>query len=178
MEAVAQLERHKSKGRYVWSRTQGLRRVAGPNHGPADRAIPGTEDPISILEHIAQAERGLYILCDYGPCLAPDGLPDPILAQQLLELAWTVKTRAVTVLFAGPTLPEIPALEKEIKTIELPLRDGREVERILDLRLDQLRDTPDARVDVDDRTREQLSQALLGLTETEIDNAIAKAAIT
>jgi len=178
MEAVAQLERHRSKGLYVWSRTQGLRQVAGPNHGPADRAIPGTEDPISILEHIAQAERGLYILCDYGPHLAPDGLPDPILVRQLRELAWAVKTRAVTVLFAGPTFPEIPALEKEIKTIELPLPDSREVERILNLRLDQLRDTPDAHVDVDDRTREQVSQALLGLTETEIDNAIAKAAIT
>jgi len=66
MEAVAQLERHRSKGLYVWSRTQGLRQVAGPNHGPSDRAIPGTEDPISVLEYIAQAERGLYVLCDYG----------------------------------------------------------------------------------------------------------------
>jgi len=66
MEAVAQLEKHRSKGLFVWSRTQGLRQIAGPNHGLADRMIPATEDPISILEHINQAERGLYVLCDYG----------------------------------------------------------------------------------------------------------------
>src|SRR5439155_423434 len=62
--------------------------------------------------------------------------------------------------------------------IELPLPDSREVERILDLRLQQLRESPEARVYVDEHTREQLAQALLGLTETEIDNAIAKAAIS
>src|SRR5712692_2967756 len=54
MEAVAQLERHRSKGLYVWSRTRSLRQVAGPNLGPADRPILGTEDPISVLEHIAE----------------------------------------------------------------------------------------------------------------------------
>src|SRR5260370_20852897 len=116
--------------------------------------------------------------CDYGGYLAPDGLPDPILVRQLRELAWAVRTIVVTVLFAGPTFPEITTLEKEIKMIELPLPDGREVERILDLRLHQLRESPDARVHVDEHAHEQLAQALLGLTETEIDNALAKAAIT
>ncbi len=101
-----------------------------------------------------------------------------MLVRQLRELAWAVKTRAVTVLFVGPTFPEIPALEKEIKVVDLPLPDSREVERILDLRLRQLAESPEARVDVDNQTREQLVQALLGLTETEIDNALAKAAIT
>src|SRR5438128_98934 len=134
MEAVAQLERHRSKGLHVWSRTRGLRQVAGPSLGPADRPIPGTEDPISVLEHIADAERGLYVLCDYGGYLAPDGLPDPVLVRQVRELAWAVKTRAVTVLFVGPTFPDVPALEKEIKVVDLPLADGKEVERIVDLR--------------------------------------------
>ena len=85
MEAVAQLERHRPKGLFLWSRTAGLRQIAGPNLGPAERAIPGTEDPVSVLEHIGDAERGLYLLADYGPYLMPDGLPDPILVRQLRE---------------------------------------------------------------------------------------------
>src|SRR5258708_8252653 len=60
MEAVAQLEQHRSKGLFVWSRTQGLRQIAGPNHSPADRMLPGTDDPISILEHLHHAQRGRY----------------------------------------------------------------------------------------------------------------------
>src|SRR5215216_1869545 len=83
MEAVAQLERHRPKGLFLWSRTTGLRQIAGANLGPAERTITGTEDPVSVLEHIGEAERGLYLLADYGPYLMPDGLSDPILVRQV-----------------------------------------------------------------------------------------------
>src|SRR5579864_3163625 len=79
MEAVSQLERHRPKGLFVWTRTQGLRQVPGPNQGLTDRLVPGTEDPASVLDHIAEQERGLFVMCDYGPHLAPDGLADPVL---------------------------------------------------------------------------------------------------
>ncbi|MBI4496634.1 MAG: AAA family ATPase [Chloroflexi bacterium] len=180
MTAVAQLERHKPKGLYLWSRTQGLRQVAGPGLGPheGERLVPDTEDPLSVLDRIAEADRGLYILCDYAPYLAPFGQEEPQLVRRLRELAWQIKTRAVTVLLVGPSFPEIPALEKEIKSIDLPLPDEREVTKLLDVQLDRLAENPDVTLQVDERTREQLAQALLGLTETEIENALAKAAIT
>jgi len=177
MRAVATLERHTPKGLYMWSRTLGLRQVAGPNIGVGERPISGTEDPISVLEHIARADLGLYVLCDFGAYLVPDGLPDSMLVRQLRELAWAIKAKPVTVLFVGPTFPEIPALEKEVKTIDLPLPDECEVSAILNMQLDRLASLPDVRLDVDPHTLEQLVSALLGLTETEIENALAKAAI-
>jgi hypothetical protein len=175
--ALARLERHRAKGLFSWSRVRGLCQVAGPNAGVGERPIPGVEDPLSILEHIAEAERGLYLLCDYGPYLVPDGLPDPLLVRRLRELAWTIKARPVTVLFVGATFPDIPALEKEVKTVELPLPVEQEVAALLDRQLGRLAELPDVRLAVDAPTREQLVQALLGLTETEIENALAKAAI-
>ncbi len=177
MAAVARLKRHEPKGLYVWSRTRGLRQVAGPNLGIGERPIPGNEDPISVLDHIAQAEAGLYVLCDYAPYLVPDGVPDAPLVRQLRELAWAVKSKPVTILFVGPTFPEIPALEKEVKVVDLPLPDEREVAAILDLQLDRLGSLPDVRLEIAGQTHEQLVSALLGLTETEIENALAKAAI-
>ncbi|MCC6176288.1 MAG: AAA family ATPase [Chloroflexi bacterium] len=176
MAAVAHLERHAPKGLYMWSRTSGLRQLSGPGIAASERVFPSTEDPLSILEHIAEAERGLYVLCDFGPYLAPFGQEEPLLVRRLRELAWTIKSRPVTVLFVGPTFPEIPALEKEVKTIDLPLPDEGEVDRIL--HLNRLRENPDVKLSVDRLTKEQLGQALLGLTETEIENALAKAAIT
>ena len=98
--------------------------------------------------------------------------------RRLRELAWQIKSRLVTVLLVGPAFPELPALEKEVKRVDLPLPDEREVGQLLDLQLGRLADNPDVRLEVDGRTREQLVQALLGLTETEIENALAKAAIT
>lgn len=178
IDVVANLERHRTKGLSVWSHTHRLRQVAGPGLGPYDRAIPDTEDPHSVLEHIDQAERGLFVLCDYAPYLAPFGQEEPQLVRRLRELAWAIKTRPVTVLLVGPGFPAIPALEKEVKQIELPLPDEREVSALLGLRLAQLADNPDVRLAVDERTKEQLVQALLGLTETEVENALAKAAIT
>src|SRR5579885_334772 len=62
MQAVAQLERHAPKGLFLWSRTQGLRQTGGPE----DRVLTGFQDTLSVLEHIAQAERGLFLLADYG----------------------------------------------------------------------------------------------------------------
>src|SRR5215471_4564700 len=65
MLAVSRLDRHKAKGLFWWSRTSGLRQIAGPGLGPTDRTLPDAEDPLSVLEHIATAERGLYVLADY-----------------------------------------------------------------------------------------------------------------
>src|SRR5262249_49510038 len=85
MEAVCQLENHRAKGMLVGTRTQGLRNIPAPQQGLAERTIPGTEDPTSVLEHIADQDRGLFVLCDFGPHLAPDGLAEPILVRQLRE---------------------------------------------------------------------------------------------
>ena len=179
MAAVAQLERHRPKGLFLWSRTQGLRQVEGPGLGAAtERPMPDTADPLSVLDHLAGAERGLYVLCDYGAYLAPFGQPEPLVVRRLRELAWEIKARPVTVLFVGPSFPDLPELEKEVKAVDLPLPDEREVEEILGLQLARLEDNPDVRLAVDPHTRELLAQALLGLTETEIENVLAKAAIT
>jgi hypothetical protein len=177
MAALAQLERHRAKGLFVWTRIRGLHQVPGPTPGLDERPVPGLEDPISVLEHIAEADRGLYLLCDYGPYLVPDGLPDPLLVRRLRELAWTIKAKPVTVVFVGATFPDVPELEKEIKTVELPLPDEREVAALLDLQLARLAELPDVQLAVDEHSRAQLVQALLGLTETEIENALAKSAI-
>ena len=125
--AVAQLERHAPKGLFVWSRTQGLRQIAGPGSGASDHVVPDTQDPVSVLEHIEQADRGLFVLCDYGPYLVPFSQEEPQIVRQLRELAWTIKTKPVTVLFVGDAFPELPALEKEIKRIDLAIPDEPEV---------------------------------------------------
>jgi AAA+ superfamily predicted ATPase len=177
MGAVSQLDRHKAKGLYRWSRTGGLRQLAGPRVGPNDRPIPDTEDPFSVLDHIAAAEQGLYVLCDYGPYLAPFGNEEPHLVRRLRELAWAIKARPVTVLFVGPAFPSISGLEKEVKQIDLPLPDETEVAHLLKFQLERLAENAGVTLTVDQRTEEQLVQGLLGLTETEIENAVAKAAI-
>ncbi|HEX5505445.1 MAG TPA: AAA family ATPase [Thermomicrobiales bacterium] len=177
LEAVALRERHAAKGLFHWSRTAGLRQIAGPGAGVRGRDIPDTLDPLSVLDHIAAAERGLFLLADFGAYLAPYGQEEPLLVRRLRELAWAIKARPVTVIFVGPDFPALPTLDKEVKRLDLPLPDEREVAALLDLQLARLADNPDLALAVDAQTREHLVGALLGLTETEIENALARAAI-
>src|SRR5216684_2024934 len=67
--------------------------------------------------------------------------------------------------------PNMGVGERPIPGVEDPIS-------ILELQLDRLASLPDVRLEVNAHTREQLVSALLGLTETEIENALAKAAIT
>src|ERR687888_1495147 len=57
MRGLAEHERHRAKGLYLWSRTRGLRLVAGPGVGAEPRAIPNREDPLSLIEYIEEAEQ-------------------------------------------------------------------------------------------------------------------------
>jgi len=154
-----------------------LRQIAGNQPLLTPRPLPDTDDPFAALDFIAQADSGLFVLADYGPYLAPFGQQEPQLVRRLRELAWTIKTRPVTVLFVDPAFPELPALEKEVKRVDLPLPDEDEVQALLDLQLERLADNPDVALDLGVRAKEQLVQALLGLTESEIENALAKAVI-
>jgi hypothetical protein len=95
----------------------------------------------------------------------------------LRELAWEIKGRHSNVLFVERNFPDIPALEKEIKVVDLPLPDEREVTSMLSRQIQSLRDG-DVRVEVDERLQEQLVQALLGLTESDIENVLAKSIIS
>ncbi len=179
MQAVAQLKWHreKEKGLFIWSRTAGLRQVLGAElKGQKEMLIPDTQDAASAIDHIAQQKKGLFVLCDYSPYLAPYGQEDPQLVRRLRELAWEIKGRHLNVIFVERNFPDLPALEKEVKVVELPLPDEREVTAMLDTQTQRLKDG-EVRVEVDERLREQLVQALLGLTESDIENVLAKAII-
>src|SRR5438132_8016668 len=177
MCGVADHERHRAKGLHLWSRTRGLRLVAGPGVGAEQRPIPNREDPLSLIEYIEEAEQGLYVLCDYAPYLMEYGAPKPELVRRLRELAWAIRSRPVTVIFLGARFPDIPELEKEVKILDLPLPEEAETADILTRETDRLRANPNATVDLDPAAHGNLVQALLGLTVTEMENVLAKAAV-
>ncbi len=160
------------------NRTRGLRLVAGPGVGAAEpRPIANREDALSVIEYIEEAEQGLYVLADFAPYLLEYGAPKPDLVRRLRELAWAIRSRPVTVIFLGARFPEIPELEKEVKVLDLPLPEEAETTDILDREADRLRANPNATVELDQDGRANLVQALLGLTATEMENVLAKAAV-
>lgn len=139
--------------------------------------IAGKEDALSVIEYIEEAEQGLYVLCDYAPYLLEYGAPKPELVRRVRELAWAIRSRPVTVIFLGARFPDIPELEKEVKVLDLPLPEEAETAEILTREIDRLEVNPNATVDLDQPSRSNLIQALLGLTVTEMENVLAKCAV-
>lgn len=175
-------EKHRDKPLYFWSRTNGIVKIVDektngvPLKASEVKTIQETEDPISALEHIAKQETGIFLLCDFAPYIAPYGQEDPVLVRLLREVAWKHKITTTTVIFCGPHFPEIKTLEKEVTGVELDLPQESEIVDALDIQIEKF-EKKGINTNVSEETRGNLVQALLGLTNDEISNVIAKATI-
>lgn len=141
------------------------------------KTIPDTQDPMSALEYIAVQQTGIFLLCDFAPYVAPYGQEDPVLVRLLREVAWKLKITKATVIFSGPSFPDIKTLEKEISSIELDLTQESEITSALDIQLEKF-EKQKIKIDLSEKARANLIQALLGLTNDEISNVIGKAIIS
>lgn len=172
-------DRHKEKPLYFWSRPTGLQKVVDPKDGlhQTPVSIADTQDPESVLGFISEQETGIFLLCDYSPYISPYGQEDPLLVRQLREIAWKLKSKRSTILFVGPSFPELKTLEKEVTQIDLGLPKESEIDESIQLQLENLRSSGLA-IDLSKETQDALLQSLLGLTAGEISNVIAKAVIS
>lgn len=172
-------EKHKEKPLYFWSRPNGLQKIVDPSEGVLQRpqAIADTDDPESVLSYIGEQKTGIFLLCDFAPYITPYGQEDAVLVRSLREIAWRLKATKTTILFVGPSFPDLKTLEKEITQIELGLPQESEIEESIELQLEKLKDNG-LNISLNDETEAALMQALLGLTAGEISNVIAKAVIS
>jgi len=172
-------EKHKEKPLYFWSRPAGLQKIVDPQEGVLQNpvGVGDTDDPEGVLSFIAEQKTGIFLLCDYAPFITPYGQEDAALVRRLREIAWKLKSTKTTVLFVGPSFPDLKTLEKEVTQIELELPQEAEIEESIEMQLERLRENGlDINLTTDTQTA--LLQALLGLTAGEISNVIAKAVIS
>ena len=172
-------ERHKEKPLYFWSRPSGLQKIVDPKDGVLQNPAPvgDTDDPESVLSYIGEQKTGIFLLCDYAPYITPYGQEDAALVRRLREIAWRLKATKATVLFVGPSFPDLKTLEKEVTQIELELPQEAEIEESVEMQLENLKSSG-LNINLTPDTQTALLQALLGLTAGEISNVIAKAVIS
>lgn len=172
-------DRHKEKPLYFWSRPTGLQKIVDPKEGllGSPQTIGDTEEPENLLGYIGEQKTGIFLLCDYAPYISPYGQEDPLLVRRLREIAWKLKSTKATVLFVGPSFPELKTLEKEVTQIELDLPKESEIEDSIAVQLENLRSNG-LDISLNKETQDALQQSLLGLTAIEISNVVAKAVIS
>ncbi len=168
LQEIEELAKEQKKRLLTWSITRGLINPALPN-----RADSSKRDPLALLNTIADdTEPCIWVLRDFHPFLK-----DQSVVRHLRELAFTLKASAKTIILLGPILQIPTELEKEVTVVDFALPTADVLGKRLDAIIHAARKSEQIVIDLDRRQRTQLVQACLGLTESEANNAIAKAMI-
>lgn len=169
--AIAEIEvlaNSQHKRLMLWSAAVGVTIAGAPGRADAAR-----RDPLTLLNAILDdPEPGIWVLCDFHPVLR-----DASVVRRLREVAFALRASAKTVILLGTVLKIPPEIEKEVTVLDFALPSAEVLTAGILRILDDASRSGRITVELDKRARERLVQACLGLTESETENAIAKAII-
>lgn len=167
-ELLLGIARDRQKQAFEWSISTGIV-PAGTSIQSQKHRHPGTKDPLAALDYVIEhVEPALFIFKDFHPHF------NAAVTRKLKEIALHLKNSFKTIILIAPTL-QIPAeLEKEITVLTFPLPTRDELSAVLDKVIDDVRQYPQVKIDLDPAGRERLLQAALGLTLGEAENVLAK----
>ncbi|SBT52544.1 AAA family ATPase [Micromonospora auratinigra] len=159
---------------WVWTATRGL---TAPDGG----ARQGTTSATAALDAAQRIdEPAVVVLADLHPELGAGGRPaDPGVVRRLRDLAAAFRTGPVprTLVLVSPVAHLPVELAKDVTVVDFPLPDEGEIRAVLDAMIGANAGTGRIRIDLDERGRERLAKAALGLTLHEAENAFARAMV-
>jgi len=156
---------------FEWSVTTGLVPV-GTSIQSQKHKDTATQDPLVALDNVIEhVEPALYVFKDFHPFLKGQNMS---VIRRLREVSGTMQNTYKTIIMVSPIF-ELPAeLEKDLTVVDFDLPGKNDFAALLARIIDEVKENPKLNVKMDDRTREQIVQALLGLTLTEAENVLAK----
>lgn len=194
-EAVYETARDQEKSLFVWSVSQGLRRVEkGPDDSltfttkPKDPAPDETQEPTAALKALyawGTDRPAIFIFKDLHGFAQ-----DPATVRWIRDIAGVFQEQTNTLILLSPQFvvagqSGLPAdLEKDVAVMDWPLPYNGEIESILDLCANSVRGQVSRRtkkaitVDIENGTREAILRAMSGLTAFEAKSVLSMAVVT
>ncbi|MFA5251417.1 MAG: AAA family ATPase [Phycisphaerae bacterium] len=156
---------------FEWSINTGLV-PAGTSIQSQKHRDTATQDPLVALGNVIDnLEPALYVFKDFHPFLKVCNMS---IIRRMREIASSLKNTFKTIIIVSPML-DIPAeLEKDITLVDFDLPTVNDFSVLLDRIIEGVKDNPKLNVKIDNKTREQITHALLGLTQAEAENVLAK----
>ena len=171
LRQVSRIASKLGKNVFEWSINTGLV-PAGTSIQSQKQRDTATQDPIvalgNVIEHVDPA---LYVFKDFHPFLKCQNMS---VIRLLREVASSLKNTYKTILIVSPMFELPPELEKDITIVDFELPKENDFTALLNRIIEEIKDNPKLNVKIDDRMREQIVHALLGLTLTEGENVLAK----
>jgi AAA+ superfamily predicted ATPase len=169
---LADIARARNKRLFVWTCTQGIvKHGSTPQQG---KSATGTADPLAALDAVIhQVDPAIYLFKDFHPFME-EHRSNLAIIRRLRDVAYHLRDTYKTIVFVAPMLRLPPELAKDVTVLEFGLPGPAEFNRLLDRIIDDLKDKPRVRIDLDAAGRERLLQAARGLTLKEAENVFAK----
>jgi AAA+ superfamily predicted ATPase len=171
-QQLADIARARNKRFFIWTCTQGIvKHGQAPQQGKGSSA---TADPLTGLDAVLhQVEPAIYLFKDFHPFME-EHRSNLAVIRRLRDVAYHLRDTYKTIVFVAPLLRLPPELAKDVTVLEFGLPGPADFNRLLDRIIDDLKDKPRVRIDLDAAGRERLLQAARGLTLKEAENVFAK----
>lgn len=163
----------RNKKFHVWTYTQGIVRY-GTEPQRTKSGTGSTNDPLAALDAVLQhVEPAIYLFKDFHP-FTEENRANLAVIRRLKDVAYHLRDTYKTIVIVAPVLRIAPELDKDITLIEFRPPDVKDFSKLLDRIIDDLKDKPQIKINLDVAGRERLTHAALGLTLKEAENVFAK----
>jgi len=170
-EELAKIGSNRGKKTFVWTIDKGILPYGAPPE--SEKLLPTTRDPLNALDSVIKyVEPALYIFKDMHPYLG-----DPTIVRKLRNLASILTKSHKNLILLSPLLKLPPELEKDVTVLDFDLPTTEGLDAMLTGILEQVKDNPQVKINLNKQTREEFLRAAQGLTLQEAENVFAKAIV-
>jgi AAA+ superfamily predicted ATPase len=167
------IAKHRNKQFFIWTYTQGITKF-GAEPRRTKSATGSTSDPLAALDAVlAQIEPAIFLFKDFHP-FAEENRANLAVIRRLRDVAYHLRDSYKTIVIVAPVARIAPELAKDVTLVEFGLPDVEDINRLLDRIIEDLKDKPQVRINLDAEGRERLLHAARGLTLKEAENVFAK----
>jgi AAA+ superfamily predicted ATPase len=170
---LARIAVARDKKLYVWTCTDGIVR-SGSQPPLIKSASNNTADPLTALDTVlAHVEPAIYLFKDFHP-FTEDNRANLAVVRRLRDVAFQLRGTYKTIVICAPMMRVAPELRKDVTVVDFKPPDVADLNRLLDRIIEDVKDKPQVRINLDAPGREKLIHAARGLTLKEAENVFAK----
>jgi AAA+ superfamily predicted ATPase len=172
-QRLSAIARKRNKQFYVWTYTQGIVKY-GAEPQRTKSGTGSTADPLSALDAVlGHVEPAIYLFKDFHP-FTEENRANLAVIRRLRDVAYHLRDSYKTIVLISPVVRIAPELVKDVTLVEFGLPCVEDFQRLLDRIVEDLKDKPQIRINLDAEGRERLLHAARGLTLKEAENVFAK----
>jgi AAA+ superfamily predicted ATPase len=170
---LSRIADRRKKKVYIWSFTQGLVRQ-GVEPQRSKGSSGGTTDPLAALDAVLDmVEPAIFLFKDFHPFMEENRCNLAVI-RKLRDVAFKLRDTYKTICIVAPMLKMAPELSKDVTVVELGLPRLEDFNRLLERIIEDVKDKPGVKIELEGDGRERLLRAAQGLTLKEAENVFAK----